>query len=109
MKQHLCRPYFPFLFFVLRDTCIECRVLFHQFPFHSLPKAVSKQLMNITDGRCADKIAFSLPGDRVLDRLRFQQLLIVFFQNPRRNVLQFHVPDKRNDVVVDGAKIRTVG
>ena len=65
--------------------------------------------MNITNRRRADKFAFSLPGDRVFDRLRFQQLLIILFQNPWCNILQLHVPDKRKDVVIDGAKIRAVG
>ena len=63
---------------------METGILFKKLPFHSLAEAVPEQLMNIPDRARPDKLVLGLPCHRVVDGLRFQQLLIVLFQHSGR-------------------------
>ena len=87
---------------------MNCRIPFHQLPFHSLLKAAPQQFVNIPYRTGADFFIFGFPGYHCRNRRSLQQLLVIFLQKAGVDIRKFFIANQRQDIVIDQRHIAFV-
>ena len=99
-EQRFSVPYLSFVFFAFRERGVLNRVTGHQLPFDRLIKGVAEQLVNLPYRPGRDKAIFGYTVWASFGLDRFE-LLVEVIHHPGIDVVQFPIPDKGPDVVVD--------
>ena len=86
------------LMFFFRQRSVFYGVSGHQFPLHRLIERITQNLVNLSDRMRCQILVTSF---HILRRHSFysKQISVILVHNSRRYILQFHITDKRTNII----------